>query len=723
MKHILFSSTFLLSLLILTTTLFISTAWADDLIFRGLFRSSLSETTTTSKSTGESISTDFSLFSQQYNLDFNKTLFPNLRLLGGARYELSDTTTTTGPVETDAEESLLRPYAELNLNTPYYRAGIGYNTTRVENSTAGFPDREDTRDEWTGLLGWEPVGLPRFNLRYNNRHVYNDPKTVDFTEQLLSFDAIYDGVKGLEIDYYYNRLEDQNELTNLGTTTQNHRFKIDYLGQFLDNRLSLNTYYTLNYRIFEFPGVDSLETQVPPSVGLSGLSNTPDNGPALAVNNALIDGNFVASSGVDIGLDGDETTFTEIGLDFGVPVDVDRILIWVDRRLSASVADSFSWDIYTSPDNLDTSTWTFYTTVSPADFGATENRFELAFSVLRARFVKVVTRALDPSVPDSANFLNIFVTELQAFRTVEVSGQDEDKSTDQNINLQLRGRLSDKTILGYNMFYRLREQDVITEKRSELYNDVYLNYVFNRIFSFNANLSNSDTEQGGVDTNTLIFGSSIRANYLETFQQTLTYSSTNEDVDSLSSERRSLLLRNNADLYAGWSMFLDMGILWETPLEGSDRTTTTLRTGTNLIPDDKLTLNLTYLYSKTERSGDVSGDSTRTELDLQAFFVPFRTLTLSGRWSLLETNNQKNTLQTYNLNWSPFPDGTLQFFFNYVETLRPEVDAKERVITPSLKWTLGRHLFLELFYNIIKNESPVAISDTNSLNGNLRLIF
>ena len=707
----------------LISILYQTAVWADDLIFRGVFKYTGSDTTTTNKSTGESVSTEFSALSQQYNFDFNKAFFPNLTLLGGARYELNDTTTTTGTVETETEQTLLRPYAELKLVTPLYRAGIGYNSTRADNSIVGLAETTDTRDEWNGLLGWEPVGLPRFDLRYSHRHIYNDPKTIDFTDQLLSFDAIYDGVKGLEVDYYYTRLEDQNALTNLGTTTQNHRFKIDYARQFLDNRLSMNTYYTLNYRSYEFPGTDFLEVPVPPTVGLSGLSNTPENGPALAVNNALIDGNFTASSGIDIGLNGDETTFTEMGLDFGFPVNVDKILLWVDRRLSASVADSFSWDIYTSPDNTDTSTWTLFTTVSSAAFGATENRFEITFPVLTSRFVKVVTRALNPSVSDSANFPNIFVTELEAFRTVEVSGQDETDSTDQNFNLQLKGRLSNKTSLGYNMFYRLREQDIVTAKRTELYNDIYLNHTFNRIFSFNANLSNSDAEQGGVDTNTLIFGSSIRANYLENFQQTLTYSSTNEQADGLSSDRRSLLLRNNADLYAGWSMFLDMGILWDTPLEGSERTTTTLRTGTNLVPHDNFTLNLTYLYSKVERTGELQGDSNRSELDLQAFFVPFRTLTLSGRLSVLESNKQTNTLQFYNLNWSPFPDGTLQFFFSYSETLRPEVDAKDRVFTPSLKWTLGRHLFLELFYNIIKSESAVSTSNTNGFNGNLRLIF
>ena len=59
------------------------------------------------------------------------------------------------------------------------------------------------------------------------------------------------------------------------------------------------------------------------SQGLFSFDNSPEDGPALAVNNALIDGNLIASAGIDIGLGGDESVLTNIGVDLGLAVDVD----------------------------------------------------------------------------------------------------------------------------------------------------------------------------------------------------------------------------------------------------------------------------------------------------------------------------------------------------------------------------------------------------------------
>ena len=61
---------------------------------------------------------------------------------------------------------------------------------------------------------------------------------------------------------------------------------------------------------------------------------------------------------VDFGFLSDEqeaAALTNIGVDFGFAVDVDQIRIWVDRALTATVANSFSWTVYTSPDNRNNS--------------------------------------------------------------------------------------------------------------------------------------------------------------------------------------------------------------------------------------------------------------------------------------------------------------------------------------------------------------------------------
>jgi hypothetical protein len=245
----------------------------------------------------------------------------------------------------------------------------------------------------------------------------------------------------------------------------------------------MDTEYRIQYDTFEFPGSATVESPLQRSAGLSSLDNTPEDGPALSSNVALIDGNVIASAGLDIGTAGDQLQLVNIGLDFGFAVDVDQIHVWVDRRLTATVSNSFSWSVYTSPDNLDTSTWTLVATVFPANFATFDNRFEITFPEVNTRFIKVVTSALSPTVPGAGDFPNIFVTEMQAFITLQGVEVDNKQTTiNHNYNLNLIGKLSDKTTLGYNLFYRLQEEDPSSDKRTELTNGIYLNHTFNDVF-------------------------------------------------------------------------------------------------------------------------------------------------------------------------------------------------------------------------------------------------
>ncbi len=156
--------------------------------------------------------------------------------------------------------------------------------------------------------------------------------------------------------------------------------------------------------------------QLVPFAGLAGINDTSHLG-ALTANSALIDGNLTVSSGINIGqapsLSGDFRQ-RNMGLDFGVQTTVSTIYVWVDRPLPPVVVNSFSWDIYTSPDNQN---WFFAQTVFPAYFSQFANRFEISFSTVSARYVKVVTRPLAIAVipPPGFDVSNIFITEVQAF--------------------------------------------------------------------------------------------------------------------------------------------------------------------------------------------------------------------------------------------------------------------------------------------------------------------
>ena len=685
---------------------------------RGEFTYTNSESDTTNKATGEMTSSASSRFKQRYNLDFSKSLYPNLTLVGGTSYDLENATSTSQGTETEAEKKILRPFAKLNLNNPLYKAGLGYKRLQMENKTTGTPATQDFRDEINTILEWKPVGLPEVGLRYKYTHTYDDPETVDSVDKQLAFDSRYTIGSELGLSYFYTATARENNIKGSETLGQNHNGKVDYSHSFFNRRLSLSTAYRINYSIFEFQTAGTVESPLLRDEGLSSLDNTPDED-ALDFNLKLINGNVTASAGIDIGLDGDETTLTNIGLNFGLAVDVDKIHLWVDTPLSRLVANSFSWGVYTSSDNI---TWTLHATVS-GTFGTFEKRFEITFSEVNTQYIKVVTLPLNPAVSAEEKYKNIYITEMQAFTTVSgVSFDNKATSIDHNYDLNLRGKLSDKAVLGYNLSYRLREQDPSSKKRTDLANGVNLSYIFNRVFSAGTSFTRTDRMQNDEKSVNDNYAALLRAAYLETLNQTLTYSGTKTTGEDGTSSRNSLFLRTNAKLYRGWSAFLDAGYSWRQPSESAQTTSTIIRSGTNLVPNDKITINMDYQVTKTQQS-DGGGETSSSRWDTQAFITPFRALSFNARVRMLDQGNSTTTLYNYSANWSPFPDGDLQFFFTFDEALRPEDEQKSRTIAPSLKWALGRHFSLDTSYSLNESETKSQTSESNIFSVELRVIF
>jgi hypothetical protein len=692
---------------------------AEGVNFRAELQYTNSEIKSTNKTTGEKTRSDAYSFDQIYNFDLSKTIYPYLTFAAGTYFELDNSTTKTAGTKTKTEERLLIPFVQLNLNNPLYQAGIQYRRTQRNEQTPNVPNIERVRDEINTSFSWLPSELPNLSLRYNHFHTYDHPKTEDTINKLFYLESEYTAWEDLRFNYSYSRNESDQRLNDFNTLEQAHFGKVEYSNDFLDRRLMLNTAYRIDYSTMKFSGEGSREVALQRTEGLFRLDNTPQDGPALEPNGALIDGDLIASAGIDIGTGGDQTTLANIGVDFGFTTRVDEIRIWVARRLPTAIANSFSWGVYTSPDNTDDSTWTLVATVSPAVFGAFDNRFEISFPAVTTRFIKVVTTALSSALDPGNQFTNIFVTEMQAFVTVSQETQNKRTSTDQYYDLGLRGRLSEKTVVGYNLNVTSNETDPSNDKRRQLSNDLFMSHSFNKIFSTSARVSRIDTSENNYDTVSYTYGALLKGNYLPTFQQLLTFSGTSEKTEDDSNDNYSVVLRNNASLYPGWSAFVDSGFNWNRPA-ASDRLEKTLllKVSTNFQPHQKLTLNLNYLLAKTL----APEKNTNADFNLEAFFIPFRTLSLNARLTVTQ-REETRTLQNYNVNWSPFPDGTVQFFFAYTETLLSEENQTERNFSSGLSWTIRSHIFLEMSYNIVRNDSNFQKEKINTFASNLRINF
>ncbi|MCG6916046.1 MAG: hypothetical protein LJE89_00735 [Deltaproteobacteria bacterium] len=718
-----FSSRWLVALILSFLILLPRNVGAQGISLNGEITYQDIDTKTTNKTTGESIKTDSYITQQRYNLDLSKNIYPYLRFDAATLFELNETTSKSEGTKTVFDQRLLQPLLQLSLINPIYQASLEYRRTELFSHTTNSPNTEDIRDEYDAIWGWKPVDLPEVTFRYSYDHIYDNLDTVDRIEKLFTVQSNYTAWRELNLRYFYSRTDTENRLTNFDTLEQSHSGRADYSHSFWDGRFFLNTNYRITYSTTDFSG-DSSSAQIPlfRSLGLFSLDNTPQDGPALSVNNALIDGNLVASTGIDIGLAGDELTLTNIGLDLGSTTQVDEIFLWVDRRLTGSVANSFSWSIYTSPDNTDSSTWTLVATISPAPFGTFENRFQISFPSVNTRFIKVVTRPLDPAVPDAASFPNIFVTEMEAFGTVsEQALQETQENIDSTYDLNLTARVTDKTTLGYSFYYNYRNQDPVSNKRTELSNTISFNHIFDEMFSTNARLNRTDETDEDVDTVIYNYNLSLRSVYLPTFNQSLTFSGRSEKSDVDSSDTVTVLLRSNAILYSGWSAFVDAGFNWDRP-QASDVTEKSIlfRASTNFTPNQMLTINLEYLQREII---DPERDS-RYDFTAEAFFVPFRALSLNARYNIVDrTGFDTRTTQNYALNFSPFPDGSLQFFFNYNETLESIEDTRQTTVGPGFNWTISNHFFFEMSYNYQKNDSNTQKIESQNLYAKLRFIF
>jgi hypothetical protein len=706
-------------------------AWADAIDFSTDHQYTNSRGTTKFKLTGEKVDSDYEQLNQLYNLNLSKYFFPYLLFDAGNVYQINSTWSKTGDSKVDTEEKILAPYAELNLVNPIYQAGIAYRKRQIKEEVTDLPNTQADRDEITGTVGMNPPSdlFPDWTLRYSHVHLYDDPETQDQIQKIWTLDSAYTPVSDLLLNYSYARTDTHEKFLDFDTTEQSHLGKAEYSRDFLDDRLAMDTSYTLNYNKFEFSST-SANAEVPllRFAGLSSLSNTPDDGPAMGFNPALIDGNVTASAGLDIGTAGDQALPVNMGLDFGFATDVDTLYVWVDRRLTATVINSFSWQVYTSPDNTDLSTWTLVATVSPANFGTFDNRFEISFPKVNTRFIKVVTSALSPVVPGAGSFPNIFVTELQGFITASGSNINNENSVlNQNFNLGLRGQLSAGTLLGYNLFYNQQDTDPGNVKRTQYTNGLYLNHTFNQTFYGNINGQRTDTSDevsnNTEDTYNYTYGASLRANWLDTFNQSLTFSGSYDNTILGSSSQNAVFLRNNAILYQGWSAFLDTGYTWEQPEIGSEISSFIFRQGTNLQPNQKISLNLNFSYKHTDQSGENAGPNSETRWDIQGFYVPFRNLSFFAKINSVKRENSTDTFQNYTVNWSPFPDGDLQFFFVFNEILLSESNEEQRVVGPSLKWTIGPHIALDMSYNFTTDDNDTEKIESKVFSADLRMHF
>jgi hypothetical protein len=675
---------------------------------------------------GQSSRTHSDSLSQLYNITLDKRLYPNLKFLASGLFRRTDDTTEFNGVENETTSTTLRPYIGLNLRTPLYQADASYSRNEERAKSSGASSLTTVRESILTTLLWRPDRLPDFKFQFSRDHLYDKNRSsVDTVSDQFMLTSNYRPVEALSLNYQGTIRNTELRLSGTSTKAVTHNGRVNYDNAWWRRRITLTLDYNLRYQGIDTDttGAGEVGLQVFPFSGLSALSDTPENVP-LVSNQALVDGNIAAGTGINLGLPppGADTRLRNMGLDFLVTTEINTLYVLVDRDV-AQVADTFSWRIYTSSDNQN---WELRQTVVPAIYSPTFNRFEIRFSNVNSRYVKVVTSPLTPAIPFASSFPEILVTEFQSeLRRPASVVSGKQTSTFQTGSAAFRALLLESLSLTYELTYYFTKKDS-GDLNYSVSNGLSFFRQFNKVFSGRGRVAFEHGEDQASNREALLFTASIMSVPIQTLFQSLTFSGKEETNSGKRNSEASILLYNIAKLYDGIDANLSGGINFREDETGRKIRSSQVNAGATLVPNRKVTFTLLYNGNETVASGgDLPGNTTTYnragEADLS--ITPVQTVYLfsSYRIEKSSTSPSRNILN-YSLNWSPFPDGTLHLTFFYNETVRSD-DTKERSIVPSLRWYFIPRSYLDLSYQNLKSEAPAQTTSSNVYSGTVRISF
>ncbi len=682
--------------------------------------------TTTTSASGAVTTTDSSSLYPTVMLNLNGLLFPEVRLNTGGTFQYNRMSTGTDGSTTVSTLSEISPFFLLRSTNPIFSPGFGYFRREDRNRTSGLTDVKLINDEWDGYLGWNPDGGPNSQFQYVRSATFDASRAlVDTTKNYVLLNSNY-SYKDFTAYYRGSYLDTNDALNDVDTRQMSHGARVSYAGSFIDKRLSVDATYNVNHQgITTTAGGKGGEVAIPvtPYAGLSINSDTPLTA-RLTANPLLIDGNLTASAGVDLGLPVPpaDTQARNIGLDFLNPAQVNRFLVWVDRDLPVEVSNSFSWDIYSSLDNV---MWKLEANVPVAPFGPFEDRFQVDFTAVTARYLKVVVRPLSAAVANASTYPHILVTEIQPFM-VQPPGavRTELSQTTHIVNTDVRFRIVDSLFYEGSYFYN--GPNVQGAHTDTLSNGLSVNHTFNRIFSTFGRLAFEEgTDPEGHRTAT-VTNATFTIEPIPTLRTSLLWNGMDERIGGVPRSRNGFYVQNSAQPYAGVSLQFGVGWSATTELTGSASNDTVVNLSGTVTPREHVSLTFNYDDTSSSRSGFYVGPQRyRTQRLYGALAVdPTRTLHLVvGEEIIAVTGQQAMTTLDLSANWSPFPDGALQFLFAYNDALRPLVYGKDRNTQATVRWNLTRRSYIDVTYQKTRNEIVFQTTDSRVFSTSLRLFL
>ncbi len=678
--------------------------------------------------TGDSrVETETEVLFQRFNLVLDRRLFPNVRMRTGGFFERRASTLINDTSETDSTLVKLRPYFNLTLRTPLHVAELRYDRSEDRLDIDGSPSSTEVRETYSASLGYFPDALPQVRLDYFGSRAFDENRLFrDTSEDRLQLTSEYEPLQQLRLTYRGTLADRADKIDENEVRESNHTATVSHSDTFWQRRVRVNSDYRVNYRSTETTtsGTGSVRSSVPRLSGFSSLDDDPEMG-LLDPNPALVDANVNVSAGLNLGLPGigADDRPRNLGVDLGIENELNTLLVWVDLDLPPDIAAAFAWDVYVSEDRDD---WVFHQRVSFAEFGPFLRRFEVGFANVTTRYVKLVVSPLTAAVPFAADYPNILVTELQA-ELIRQADEVERKSsgTSQILNVDFRTRIAESPSVYHELTYFLTKNPDRPTSYT-LSNGLSLNHRINRVYTVTSRVVQELDRVDNKSRNSLLYSASLSASAIDTLRQRLVVSGRDQGGDD-SRKNYSVFLSNIIRLYRGVDLSVNVGKSAAELSSGQTSEGDEINASATLVPHRKMTINLSYRDREDETSGGGLPDK-RTDFaesgQLSVAYNPFATLYLFGSQRVeRRTDVPRRTFSSYSVNWTPFPDGTLQFGFRYSETLRSEDDAEERTVSPRLRWNFARGSFLDLAYQRLTTRAVSQRLDNDVFSGTLRFAF
>ena len=695
-------------------------------------------TLTVTDATGRSTTTHSNLLPQRYRLSFDKQFYPFLILNAAGLYNWTPGWNTTDGIETTTETHRWNVFASLLVGPPILNA-TPYYIRRQEFGSIGagggsFRSPTLVNQAYGVYAGWNPAGLPLLNLRVgHNENFDGNREFQDTVSDEIIFNASYLEVENLALRYTLRWSKGSDRLNGVQTTDLNQGAQVSWSGSFFERRLNTSVNYTVGYRTgtVESSGSGTVSIQQFPVGGLSLVELFPSipSVVTLLPNPALIDGDLLASAGIDIGfgpsLAGDQN-LRDMGVAFANgTTEVNALRLWVDRQLPPSVAGAYAFTAWSSDDNL---SWTQVPVTGPVTFGVFENRFEIPIVRTQARYLKVVTRPITTAVTSDPQYRAVLVTELQPFLVVPAS--EAPRTSQQwggNFNGSARLLLLQDWNLAYTLGFNTSHEGSLDFRDWSVLNALSAGRQVAPGVSVNAQISRTDSAQTNLPHEaTNRWSAQIGYDPYQTLGLSFTYSGQYGQLFQGDVLSNSVTLVARADPWQGVSLAATGGYTWARDAAGRRLESPNASVGITLVPMQALTISGTWGVSSsivTGTGGPVRGEST-SSLQGSLSFTPVRAIYFTA--GILRSSGGgmgPQTLLNFGGGFSPFTGGQLLIRFGYDESVDTLSRIRNRFLGPSLRWNIRTGTYLDVAYTWNDTFQPALLTQSRTLFANLFISF